>query len=90
MGIFKDSTGYFRDGWVIVFIVSIFVTGFAGLILGGNALSKHFTKVNCVAFQRETGRETRYAEYNYWNFDCLAKTSDGKWLPTDRLREVID
>jgi hypothetical protein len=90
MGIFKDNTGYFRDGWVIVFIGLVFIVLLGSIFTGANAVTKHFTKVNCVAFSRETGRETRYAEYTYWSFDCLAKTNDGKWLPKDQLREVTD
>lgn len=71
--------------------VSIFLVVVLGVpLLVGNAVSKHFTMSNCEGFARETQRETRYAEYNYWNYECLAKTTDGKWLPSDQLRELTD
>lgn len=94
MGLFRTNYGDVHEFWVgvgvVLGILAAAVAFFCSLAFGSNAVGKHFTKVNCVAFQQQTGRETRYAEYTYWSYDCLVKTSDDKWLPRDQIREVVD
>ena len=76
-------------GFIASVVIGAVVLTF-GLAAGVTVIDKHYTKINCAAFERETGRNTRYAEYNWWSYDCLAETTDGKWLPTDNLREIVD
>jgi hypothetical protein len=42
----------------------------------------------CHGFGQASGYQTKFVDYNFWNWDCLAKASDGKWISTQRLHDV--
>jgi len=67
----------------------------AGLLLvvcttyvGTRMVDHHYTTITCSQFAAQTGRETKMADYTFWNYDCLTRTENGKWLPASQLREI--
>lgn len=48
-------------------------------------VSLHYDRVTCHAWAQKTGRETRFAYYNTFNWECLARAHDGKWVPTKQI-----
>jgi len=66
-------------GLFFIIVISVF------LLMGLISFGKSQTKSSCVRFAAETGYETKYAEYTYFRFNCLAKQSDGKWISTENI-----
>lgn len=71
-------------GW---FIVIAFIGVLAALPFGARQLSHHYDAAGCHRFGTESSREVRFVDYTFWSWDCLTPTSDGKWIPTDQLRD---
>lgn len=43
----------------------------------------------CGSFGDETGHTVKFADFNYWTWDCLVlDPRDGTWLPRDQFRNV--
>lgn len=64
-----------------------------GVVLVGGVIGirqvAHHTQVEvCRTFAAETGYETKLVDYQWANWDCLAKTENGRWVSTDSLRGV--
>lgn len=80
--------GYFIDdhfGWFL----SLFIVVALGLfILGIRQLSHHYDTTACNRFGEESNREVRLVDYSFWQWDCLTPSSDGKWIPTEQLRDI--
>lgn len=66
-------------GGIVLFIVVF--------LLGARAVSIHYDKAGCHTYATQTGRETRFVNYTYWSWDCLVRSTDGKWISKDQLRE---
>ncbi len=49
------------------------------------SFAKSQTIKTCSVFQQQSGFNTKYVEYTYFNFDCLAEQTDGKWISTDNI-----
>lgn len=64
-----------------------FVVLFSAIFFPVVALDKHYTRINCVKFAEQSGFETKFADYNFATYECLAKRTDGKWVGSDKLRE---
>lgn len=84
MKLFRTS-----DGWPTMFsFLSFVVLGIAILsfaIVGGG---RHFNRINCAAFARNTHRPTKFVIYNFFaTGECLTRSGDGTWIPTSALRE---
>lgn len=80
-----DGIGFFVA--VVIFIAV--VIGLPVMIIRG--IDHHYSAANCPKYGQQYNRETKFADYNYFSYECLAKTSDGKgWLPVTQLRDVND
>lgn len=82
MGIFEDEYGL-RIGWVIVFAVSAAIGAVFLLGAGLTVLDKHYQRRYCQPRLEQMKREGKFVEYNFWQYECLAKTSKGTYLPID-------
>lgn len=51
-------------------------------------IGHHYSVNNCRIFQDETGYETKFVDYHFFKWDCLAQTKTGKWVSKDNLREM--
>lgn len=71
----------------LAFLAAV-VAGTGGLVGGIRALDHHYGVSSCHSFAAQSGYETKWADYNFLYYECLAKTNNGKWVPTDSLRGV--
>lgn len=73
----------YLGGAVIVLIVLLIVVILAG--------ERHFGRVACDTFSRQTGRPTKFVIYTTFDGgDCLTRSGKGTWIPTRNLREFGD
>lgn len=76
-------------GVVVLVVVGglalIFAALFAAIRFPVHAYDAHV----CASFAQETGRETRLADYSFFEWDCVTPGADGKWISTDALRDVV-
>ncbi len=79
------------DGAVIATIVAVMTLGLiviiGGVVLGARTVTKHYDHISCTQFGEQSNRKVRFVTYNFWNWDCLTPTADGKWISTKNLRE---
>jgi hypothetical protein len=52
-------------------------------------LGRNFSEDNCKDYAVESNFETKFVDYSYFSWDCLAKTDDGKWVPKSNIQIVI-
>lgn len=48
----------------------------------------HQSAVSCHAYELQTGRQTRWVQFNWWDRVCLVRTSGNHWIPIDQFRGV--
>lgn len=65
--------------------VAIFFFGICGLF---TSIGRHYDRVNCASFGRQSSRETRFVIYSTFSTDCLTRLANGKWISVDALRGV--
>ena len=76
---------------MVVSGVALFIaTLIGGVIVGSTAYSKQQDRIACRVFSEQSSRETRFVIYNYWKWDCLTPSGDGKWISTTALRQFGD
>lgn len=52
-------------------------------------LTHNSSKDGCKDYAVESNFETKFVDYSYFSWDCLAKTGDGKWVPISNIQIVI-
>lgn len=79
-----------RMGWFMLATLLVI----AGIVTAGVAIGipvqRHFDRVACRSFAVNANRETKFVIYNFFSWDCLTPTGDGRWISTDNLREFGD
>lgn len=79
----------YASGWQIMTAVVGGVMLVAGVLLltftvGGRA----YNRIECRSFAANTGRDTKFVVYTSFDYGtCLTPSGNGKWIPTDNLRE---
>lgn len=74
----------------IIAILSTIAIGVILLVFGVNLLCKTVDRNVCTNFSMASERDVKFAEYNYFMWDCLTPSSDGKWISATLLREITD
>lgn len=62
----------------------------AVIVWGVVCFDKNQIQKSCPKFSESSGYETKYVEYTYWNYACVAKTKGGKWIDSSLLRDISD
>jgi hypothetical protein len=77
------------DDWVEAIIGLFAIVVICVLIVFGCRMVDHHYQVSvCNGFGQATGREIKFVDYTFWNYECLTPSKDGKWVTTDQLREM--
>jgi len=80
-----EETGIFAS---IIVAIALFIAIPVVII---RQIDHHFGVANCPKYGQQYNRDTKFVDYNYFNYGCLARTTDGEgWLPIDQLRDVTD
>lgn len=70
----------------LVFLLGFVIAVMIYLII--RQVDHHYEKNTCDNRGRVTGFDTKFVDYNFWSYDCLAKRSDGKWVAFDKAINV--
>jgi len=78
------------DDDIFAAFMGLIATGliFGALLLGGRQIHHHIEVSACRTFGQTSGYETRFVDYNFVRYECQAKTSNNKWIPSDNLRDI--
>lgn len=89
--IFFDNFGMLRVGWWILGLFVAVPILIAALLFGTiRQIDHHYQQKYCEPRLSSYGREGKFVDYNYWSYDCLAKTSDGSYVPINSLINTKD
>lgn len=66
-------------------VIMVFV---GGITFGAIKWQHSMDQTACTVFADQSGRETKFVDYNWASWDCLTPQSDGKWISTSNLRDI--
>jgi hypothetical protein len=69
-------------------LVLVIVALLLAVMLPIRQLIHHYDIADCRNFASQSGYETKFAQYTWWTWDCLAETDNGKWVSKDNLHGV--
>lgn len=89
-----------KDAWFIrTFIYNslgfvVFVVVCMGVVasvlgVGITAINRQLTVESCRNWAIKTDRVSKFASYNYFNFQCLTKAVDGKWVSINNPQQFV-
>lgn len=55
------------------------------ILVGVRQIDYHYTSMNCPKRLVAMGKEGKFVSYNFWSYECLAKTSIGTYVPIDNI-----
>lgn len=76
-------------GFMTVFVGAIIVL-LAVLMVGIRYPVHHYDQIKCAVYATETGRPTKFVDYNFWDWGCLTPAANGKWISIDALYDEVD
>jgi hypothetical protein len=79
----SDGAGIAITIGCLVAAVAILV---GGLLLIGRQVDHHYKQSTCPERGEVMGRPTKFVDYTFWSYDCLAQADDGTWLSVDKFR----
>lgn len=87
----KRSNHYnmWDSAWVLLAAIAGVVLFIAGLILVINEGTYAVDRTACREFSEAADRDTRFARYTYWSWDCLVETDEG-WVSTEQIVKMDD
>ena len=59
-----------------------------GIALPARMVKHHYDVNSCHIFADQSGYDTKFVDYNFFQWDCLAHRDDGKWVSRDNLRDM--
>ena len=81
-----------RTSWWVTFCIAGWLAGvaffLAAIIVPINLLASHYDRIACQQFATNANRETKFVRYNFWQWECLTPSPDGKWIPTSALTQI--
>lgn len=60
-----------------------------GIVFGANQISRQVSVESCHNWGLTNDRQTKWASYNLFSYDCLTKSYDGKWVSTQYPQQFI-
>lgn len=85
---FKAQDGSLKIGWWVASMVPGLIGCVFMLLCAVRQFDRHYAANYCQTFSVQTGRTTKFAQYNFWQYECLTLAKDGKWLPIANLRNL--
>jgi hypothetical protein len=70
-------------------IATILIVGIA-IVLPVRTVSHYYDAKYCPVKLKELGRQGKFVDYNYWDWNCLVKTDNGTYVTIDRLLNVSE
>ncbi len=85
MKIFKDEYGDIHLFWTIVLIILGFIAFIFTIATVVRQIDYHYASTYCQDKLKEANREGKFVEYNFWEYNCLAETKNGSYIPLKNL-----
>lgn len=82
------DSDFMEEVILLIAVIIIAGTAIAGVVAVCRQVDHHYEVRKCRDFSVITGYTTKFADYNFMNYECLALSKNGKWIPYDRLREI--
>ena len=76
------------DGAFLVSVVVAAILALSGFVVGVIRIQHHYDVNSCGIFAVESGYQTKFVDYNFFDWACLAQREDGKWVNRDALRDM--
>jgi hypothetical protein len=76
------------DLFVTMVSLPIIAVMLAVIIFGVRQVKHHIEVSTCEQFSIQSGHQTKFADYNFFSFECLVKADNNKWVPLKGLREM--
>ena len=77
------------DEWVFALLAAVGSLLLVALIcLPVRQVYHHYEVKQCHQFSEQAGYTTKFVDYNFFSWDCLAQTKTGKWVGYEKLRDV--
>lgn len=83
----EDSDALSFSGFLLGFVYAALALSFFGIALNVS-VGRHNSRVSCRSYAQQTGRETRFVIRQTFDWDCLTRASDGRWISINQLRAV--
>ncbi len=75
-------------------VMLVIVGGLAVIVFGimyvATWIDAGYQDRQCSRFGEVTNREVQFRQFSHWSYDCYVRTSDGKWLLKDQMRDMVD
>jgi hypothetical protein len=84
LGWFTDFDETVGTGTVVFGAILLIVAAFFWIVAWLYVPAASYSENKCGAYGEQTERETRFARYTHWSWDCLVNTDEG-WIPKDQL-----
>src|ERR1700751_67655 len=89
MKIFTDDYVDLNFFWCATLFIIGIVALIAGIILVVRQVDYHYESTYCQPKLKQIGREGKFVQYNFWEYDCLVKSSNGTYIPLTNLYNNI-
>lgn len=72
--------------WVVfTYIVLAIAIAIFAIMLIGRQVNHHMSAISCKSWGQANNRTTKFVDYNTWDYGCVTRTVDGKWIPTTQV-----
>jgi hypothetical protein len=77
-----------RTGWHVALIFAVALVTFLAVVLGILRYSHHLDAQKCPKMGEVANRPVRFVDYNFWEWDCLVQSTNGKWISIDDVNKT--
>lgn len=75
-----------HEGRALCFIIMLIIAMVAGGVVAARMVGHHNEQVSCRRFGVAAGREVVWADYTFWDYECLVRQTDGRFVTRRNLR----
>lgn len=84
----KPRFGFWKgDGWKMANVAMAVVLTIAWMVPAIRTIDHNRGNANCYSYGRQVGREVKYIDVSFWDYDCYVKTERG-WITRSNITEV--
>lgn len=85
MRILTDQYGDLNFFWSALLLLLGIAALFGLIMLTVRQVNYHYSSTYCQQKLHQVDREGKFVQYNFWEYDCLAKTTNGTYIPLENL-----
>jgi hypothetical protein len=70
---------------MLLFLLGLSVSALFVISVISRQIDYHYEARTCPKYAIQYNRQTKFATYNYWQYECLVKTDKNSWVPITNL-----